>query len=116
MTQSNEKPRYPKNVAGPFYVEDSCCLLCAIPETYAPELFGMDTEAGEATHCFVKKQPENATELDRMFKVLKCQELGCIRYSGTDETILNGMRTQDIIEYADHPDPPDTSQHNPGDE
>ena len=34
-----EKKAHPLNVAGPFYVEDGCCLLCDVPRGLASDMF-----------------------------------------------------------------------------
>jgi hypothetical protein len=79
-------PRRPHalNVAGPFYVEDGCCTSCGVPQQFAQALFGED----EQDHCFVKRQPQTAAELDAMLRTMATQELGCIRYRGRDESIV----------------------------
>jgi len=79
---------YPKNAAGDFYVEDGCCTLCSVPWATAPSLFTVDTEG---RHCFVSKQPESAAEMDQMVEVVSCSELACVRYCGTDKTILTRL-------------------------
>ena len=71
---------YILNVIGDFYVEANCCTLCGVPEAIAPDLFA----TSDRGHCYVKKQPETADEFDRMTKVFATQDLGCIRYRGTD--------------------------------
>jgi len=50
--------KYPQNVLGKFYVDDSCidCDLCR--ET-APDNFTRNDDGG---HSFVKKQPETSAE------------------------------------------------------
>src|SRR5215831_15022357 len=74
----NSRP-HPKNVPGPFYVEDGCCIACGIPEGVAPDLFTF-----EASHCYVKKQPCTGAEINRMFQAIWSAEVQCIRYRGND--------------------------------
>jgi hypothetical protein len=72
---------------GDFYVEDDCCTMCAVPFTDAPELFGTTQDPRGYQHCFVKRQPMTAGELDRMVSAIRHAEFGCIRYRGTDRLI-----------------------------
>ena len=64
----------PRNVPGEFYVQRDCCLLCGVPWTLAPELFGDDKDG-----CWVKRQCTTADEHRTMLLVLQTQELGCIQ-------------------------------------
>jgi len=80
-------PPHPANVPGDFYVEDGCCTLCDVPFSEAPELFAYWPNADMPQHCFVKRQPQSAAELDRMVMVIQCAELQCIHYRGHDRTI-----------------------------
>ncbi len=74
---------YKLNVVGDFFVADGCCTMCGVPESEAPELFGEGPDG-----CYVKQQPSSAEELEHMLSAMAVQELGCIRYQGTDRTIL----------------------------
>jgi hypothetical protein len=87
------------NAPGPFYVESDCCTSCGVPDVTAPELFGDDGKLG----CFVKKQPSNATELDRMLLTMITAELGCIRYAGTEPEIRRRLAEQGEIALCDIP-------------
>jgi len=78
--------RYPKNVPGDFYVEEGCCLTCAVPMTEAPEFFKMDDE-----QCYVIKQPANVEETDYLLDAIATQEVGCIRYAGNDKAVIMRM-------------------------
>ena len=89
------------NVLGPFYVEDGCCTMCGVPEHLAPTLFGEDD-----SHCFVKQQPRSASELDAMLRVVASQELGCVRYRGTDEPIIRRLVEAGEADQCDAPAPP----------
>ena len=77
--------RYHLNVVGDFYVEDGCCTNCGVPDSIAPDLFGT------ADQCYVKKQPTTADELSRMVEVVRSQELGCVRYGGSDRQIIGTL-------------------------
>ena len=83
MATGTNRARYRLNVIGPFYVEDGCCTACGVPDSIAPELFG-----GSEDHCYVKRQPQTPDEVDAMVHVMVSQELGCIRYAGSEEMLL----------------------------
>ena len=78
--------RHRLNVVGSFYVEDACCTSCGVPDVTAPELFG---EADDS--CFVKRQPQTPSEVDRMLRAMITSELGCIRYAGVDPAIIRRL-------------------------
>jgi hypothetical protein len=78
---------HPANVPGDYYVEDGCCLMCEVPLTKAPDLFGLCHDPEGWDHCYVKKQPVTADEQDRMFSAIRLAEAGCIRYRGRDRAI-----------------------------
>ena len=80
---TNSKP-HPLNAPGRFYVEDGCCLTCAIPFIKTPDLFAWaNDEDPRLRQCYVRKQPESADELARMRWTLKHQELDCIQDTGS---------------------------------
>lgn len=54
-----------------------------MPTTEAPDLF----EYAPDGHCYVRKQPAATDELDRMILAFEVQDIGCIRYKGTDRAI-----------------------------
>jgi len=76
---------HPSNAPGPFYVEEGCCIACAVPHQIAPDLFGW-TEGD--THCFVRRQPADPAETDAMVRALWSGEVDCIRYRGADPALL----------------------------
>ena len=78
--------RYPKNVPGDFYVEEGCCVTCAVPMAEAPEFFEMDDE-----QCYVVRQPASMQEADYLLNAIGTQEVGCIRYAGEDKSIIVRM-------------------------
>ena len=83
---------YPENVDGDFYVEKDCCTLCDVPMVEAPGLFTYAVDAdGKPDHCFVSRQPENASELDDMVSAIASAELQCIRYRGNDPVLLDRL-------------------------
>lgn len=95
--------RHPKNVPGDFYVNHHCCTDCGVPTMIAPDLFSDDTietEKGSVLNgCYVSKQPSSDEELQRMYKVLWDQDLGCSLYSGNDPKIIQQMKEHWVDEY-----------------
>ena len=91
-----------ENVPGPFYVEDGCCMACDIPFQLAPEMFSYDKEH----HCYVSKQPENKSELDRIIRTLMSSEVECIRYRGTDDKVLVRLGESGAANSVDEAMPP----------
>jgi hypothetical protein len=98
---SDEGSIHPKNVAGPFYVLNGCCTACGVPTAIAPELFEFDS----TDHCYVKRQPSSNAEMEKALHVLRGQELGCVRYRGTDEAILRRLAEAGEAHQCDHPLP-----------
>jgi hypothetical protein len=92
---------HPKNAAGPFYVLNGCCTACGVPTAIAPELFEFDS----TDHCYVKRQPSSNAEMEKALHVLRGQELGCVRYRGTDEAILRRLAEAGEADQCDHPPP-----------
>jgi hypothetical protein len=70
----------PKSVFGDFYVEETCCMSCGVPQAIAPDLVGWTSE--DPQQCYWVKQPLTADELDRAIKIIHAQEIGRHRYSG----------------------------------
>ena len=99
---------HPKNAPGDFYVEDGCCTACDLPQKEAPEHFEYDYSEGilgpsgqKVGHCFIRKQPSNDLEMARMVNAMHVQELGCIRYKGTDRKVISLLRRKKLDEYID---------------
>jgi hypothetical protein len=83
---------YPENIDGDFYVENGCCTVCGVPTVKAPGLFTYAVgDDGEPDHCYVSKQPSDATEMKEMISAIRCAELRCIHYRGDDPTILKRL-------------------------
>lgn len=55
---ANKDSKYPDNVPGKFFVDDTC-IDCDACRATAPENFARNEEGG---YSFVSKQPENAEE------------------------------------------------------
>jgi hypothetical protein len=96
---SDEGSIHPKNAAGPFYILNGCCTACGVPTAIAPELFEFDS----TDHCYVKRQPSSNAEMEKALHVLRGQELGCVRYRGTDEAILRRLAEAGEADQCDHP-------------
>jgi ferredoxin len=58
ISMADKSAKYPDNVPGKFYVDESC-IDCDACRASAPNNFSRNEEAG---YSFVKKQPENAEE------------------------------------------------------
>lgn len=86
-----ERIPHSANVPGDFYVEDGCCTMCEVPFAEAPDLFGTVQDPKGYPHCYVKRQPETADELDQMLSAIRCAELQCIRYRGSDRVVQLGL-------------------------
>jgi len=74
---------HPNNAPGDFYVEDGCCLSCGMPTKVADDLFAYTGDG----HCYVSKQPSNAAEMHRMIQAFEVQDVGCIRYKGSNRVV-----------------------------
>jgi hypothetical protein len=59
--------------------------MCEVPFSEAPELFGVSDKPH--VHCFVKRQPETAGEIDQMVNAIRFAELKCIRYRGNERLL-----------------------------
>jgi hypothetical protein len=81
---AGSKP-HASNVPGPFYVVDGCCTTCGVPE-----MASRNFQFGPDGHCYVSKQPDQS-ELDQVLRVVRTQELGCIRYRGSDLVVLRRL-------------------------
>ena len=97
---------HPANVAGDFYVEDGCCTMCEVPFAEAPTLFGACQDPQGYPHCYVKRQPDTAGELDQMVLAIRHAEFPCIRYRGTDKVILDRNGTLESLMLPRQSGPP----------
>lgn len=82
-----------ESATGDFYVQAQCCTSCGVPQAVAPDLVGWTNDA--YPQCYWIKQPQTSDELDRAIKLIHSQELGCHRYSGTDQAILRRLPAED---------------------
>ena len=102
MSSSRKHAAHPRNAIGEFYVVNECCTLCGVPE-YAPTLFELDSE--NEKHCWVKRQPVSAVELDQMLEVIAIADLGCIRYGGADVNIIERLKAMNEADTIDALEP-----------
>lgn len=79
----NTRIPFPENVPGAFYVEDGCCTSCGMPTTVAPGLFSYAQDG----HCYVSKQPSDGKEVFQMIQAFEVQDIGCIRYKGSNRVV-----------------------------
>ena len=78
--------------SGDFYVEETCCMSCGVPQAIAPDLVRWTNE--DLQQCHWVKQPQTADELDRAIQIIHAQEIGCHRYSGSDPAILRRLSAE----------------------
>jgi hypothetical protein len=95
---------HPSNVPGDFYVVDQCCTACGVPTAHAPEMFEFVADK-HGDHCYVKHQPSTPEEVQRALNVMRWQELGCIRYGGSDEVIRRRLGEAGEGSQCDVPPP-----------
>lgn len=94
MTRSNAM--HPKNAPGDFQVVHGCCVLCGVPWQVAPELFSFDKEG-----CWVTRQPQDATQVQKMLRVIASGEMDCIRYVGSDPLLdAEVLRHRNVLARA----------------
>lgn len=92
---------YPKNVPGPVYVGDGCCMSCGIWELDAPQHFAWDDYPDGGGHCYVKRQPETDEEFANVLEAIRSQELDCIRVKTRNDRWRAMMADPELGEYLD---------------
>ncbi len=88
---SNSPHRYRENAEGPFYVEKDLCIACRNPEAVATDLIGFVEDASSG-HCFFKRQPQTAEELEMAIGAVSVNCCGSYRYAGDDSEIKRRLR------------------------
>jgi len=88
MTNESESAEV-KSAFGDFYVEETCCMSCGVPQEIAPDLVAWTNE--DLQQCYWVKQPKTKDELDRAIQIIHAQEIGCHRYAGSDPAILRRL-------------------------
>ena len=87
---------HPKNAAGPFDVLNGCCTACGVPTATAPN-------RSNSTRLMMTSMIANLNaEMAKALQVLRSQELGCVRYRGTDEAILRRLAEAGEAQQCDH--------------
>ena len=84
MDPAKLQSRFPKNVEGAFFVVNGECIACVAPEHEAPDLMGFDQDAH---HCYFKKQPVRAEEIERATRAVWVSCCGAVQYSGNDPAV-----------------------------
>jgi hypothetical protein len=91
---------HPLNVPGPFYVEDGCCTACMAAVDESQGLLRYDEPVA---HCHVLKQPSSADELTHMVRAASVADLQCLRYRGTDPSVLRRLAEAGLASLCDRP-------------
>jgi hypothetical protein len=96
MTDGIRSPRtrYHLNAPGDFYVERDMCIICCAPEHAAPELMGFfdDPDGSNArSHCYFKRQPQTAEELQHAIEAIHVSCCRAVRYGGFDPAVISEL-------------------------
>jgi hypothetical protein len=94
-----ERARLRATASSEMYVDAQCCSSCGIPWNVAPDLFEERNQA-----CFVRRQPRTVPELRRALRVFMTQDLGCVRYRGTDRRVVALLTKVGCRTHCDEPD------------
>lgn len=94
------KPHY-MNVPGDFYVEDGCCITCAVPLEKAPQFLKFVDEPDGSAHCYVHTQPRMAGERTLMAEAMQSADGGCIRYRGSDQSFRKDLVERELGDLVD---------------
>jgi hypothetical protein len=92
--------RYSENSTGDFYVQNQVCISCGAPEAEAPDL--IEHSKLEYEHCYFKKQPITADELDQAIRAMQVSCIAGIRYGGKDKAILKRLYDLGLQEVCDY--------------
>lgn len=106
MAMSQRKfESYPENAHGAFYVQKDLCIACRAPESVAPDLIGFYVDpfgTNRMSHCYFRKQPETAGELDRAIKAVGVSCCAAYRYAGVDCAVKEKLRLAGEDAAIDH--------------
>jgi len=75
-------------VAEDFYVETQECMVCGAPPVAAPNLMGFDENGTEYLHCYFKRQPNNAFEVEEAIAAINASCCGAVQYRGNDRSVI----------------------------
>jgi len=96
---------YHENAPGAFYVQKDLCIMCRAPESVASDLIGSFVDpsgTNRMSHCYFRKQPKTAEELDRAIKAVQASCCGAYRYSGADPDVTEKLRLSGDDTAIDH--------------
>lgn len=89
--------RHPLSVPGSFYVEDEPCVSCFGPREHAPDLIGFfegPPDVKGSCHCYIKRQPVTAEEIEDMLQAMSASFCSGLRYGGDDPAILERLQRE----------------------
>jgi hypothetical protein len=87
--------REPENAPGDFYVMQGCCLQCGAPQAAAPDLIAFSDDRQDdntVVHCYFKRQPVTAAEVDQSIEAMRVSCIEALRYSGSDADIVKKLQ------------------------
>jgi hypothetical protein len=97
-----KRHRFPLNAPGDFYVEDNMCIACTAPEHEATDLMGHYSDDSVCYHCYFKRQPNTAEEMERAIRAVEVGCCGAVRYGGKDPQIIRRLNTVWHRDACDH--------------
>jgi len=95
------RQRVPENAPGDFYVEAGVCLQCYLPHEAAPEL--MNDCKTYFRECYFRRQPQTPAEVEHAIQAIAFSELDCIRYGGSDQSVIRRLYELGRGDACDHP-------------
>ena len=81
---------------GRFTCSVMSAFTCRAPESVAPDLIGFFEDpsgTGRRSHCYFKKQPETAGEIDRAVRAVQSNCCGSYRYAGSDTEVKKQLKS-----------------------
>ena len=82
-------------------------MICCAPEHAAPDLMGFFEDSSgrhEQSHCYFKRQPQSAVELDQAVEAIRVSCCGALRYAGRIHEVLAKLRALGLEERCDYPE------------
>lgn len=93
--------RVADNAPGDFYVEAGRCLRCCLPHAEASEL--MNDPLQPFDECYFHRQPQTPSELDHAIQAIYVSELCCIRYGGSNQSVVRRLHELGCEDCCDTP-------------
>ena len=93
---------YPKNVAGPFYVENGCCTACDVWMNFGEEFLAFEGPEAGGWHCYFHHQPSTDAEFAKVFELIGLVDMDCMRYRGSDPAVLKILTDMGHRDICDH--------------